>query len=280
MERKFSLELEFTDRSYHSAWRDISKAAKITGHKWLDILTYKDPSSNSNGVYSRAQANGTITDYWVLKPECSTGLEINTPAFTETGLLEKGLTRALKPFRTQGLSRRCGMHVHVDARDLIHAKQLAWIFLRFRRNQSTFFYLHPRYSNRMDYCETLSPYSIDQLARKVLTGAFKTNATRLLEMLYVRTKCLALTGCHYPGYGTLEFRLAPGTRSPKDAAYWGYLCSRFVECTVRSVKEWDSFPEIEKPKDFFGSLDLPKKVLEWALQRFKRYNRGPRLRED
>ena len=276
--RRFGLELEFLPFLVKGWYSSISKrtlaASKITGHGFLDVMYNRDSS------YYKIKDNGGLVNYWVLKEEISAMCEVNTPALEDYQIASLSLKKLLNGLDSKKwVDRECGLHVHVDVRDLWKdpkgGLKLAAVLYRFYQVQSVFFKMHPYYPERLHFCSPFGDRIGTYLKNRFKRGCSHESVLSIHSRmgLALASKSLALSAYHFYNYGTLEFRLAPATVDHMTASSWGAFCTKFVQDSIDRYKEVVS-SEVETPMTFIESLGLPEPVLDWAMDRYRSYRRN------
>lgn len=166
--------------------------------------------------------------YWKVITDGSCGLEIVSPILSgEDGLQQ--IEKVCKALNSVGakVDRTCGLHVHVDARDL-NKKQIGRVFLAYARHEKLFDALMPesrRLSNNT-YCQSirnvLNPNWVEEFKKDTL-GAYHS---------YVHSRYRKVNLEAYIVHGTIEFRQHSGTTEAEKIINWVVLMVGFVEETI------------------------------------------------
>jgi hypothetical protein len=233
--------------------------------------------------------------YWVIKPDNSCGIEINSPILKGWRGLKKLLV-LVEALREAGIraDQRCSLHLHVNIADL-SVRQLATVIAYYIKCEHVFFDSVPaqRKSNR--YCQLLG-----------MTDLFQHNTLLTPEELIARVsavKYYSMNTYHFfKGGGfsndnhrkkTMEFRIAEGVAcvNPMTVKCWTRLLLHFVETTSEKIlpgryRDGDPWTGLVwlSPKQVFHLLgfdqdDLSpglKQVRSWFLKRLinNSYNTG------
>ena len=191
----------------------------------------------TNAGYSHAVSTG-----WKVVSDASVtdGFELVSPILEgERGLAD---TRtAAKALADEGatVDRRCGLHVHVDARDMTlpMLKNLMKMWVKY---ETAFDVLVPASRRNNTYCKSIADHFADD------TAAFKAidAATSVVQLRNAMNP-----EQHYTGsgryhklnlhamvrHGTVEFRQHSGTVDAQKIAEWVALCVAFVDEAARAT---------------------------------------------
>ena len=235
---------------------------------------------------------------WIIKPDSSCGIEINSPILKGWSGLGK-ILRVIDGLRIAGVNadRRCSLHVHVNIADL-SPTQLASVIAHYIKCEHVLFDAIPPYRKNNRYCQLLG-----------LTDLFSHDFTMEPMDLIHRVsgvKYYSLNAYHFVRGGgfsednyrkkTLEFRIAEGAAciDPLLAKNWIRFFLHFVEMTknrplpgnYRSGDQWSSLLWLD-PKEVFSLLKFDnddlmtpglKQVRDWFMHRIAEngYNTGLR----
>lgn len=197
-------------------------------------------------------------DSWIIKPDMSCGLEINSPVLKGwTGL--KRLISTIEAVENSDLQAGldCSLHVHVNVGDL-NEYQLASVIAYYIKCEHLFFDSVPIYRKNNRYCQCLG-----------ITDLFSHDSDiEPFELIQAvsRVKYYSLNAYHFMQGGgffdnsrkpTLEFRIAENEActDPFLTKNWIRLLLHFVECT-KDLNLPDKYREGD-PWTSLLWLDLP-----------------------
>jgi len=166
---------------------------------------------------------------WKLTTDASCGYELVSPILQgEDGLsqIEK-VCSALKSAGAK-VNKSCGLHVHVDARDLKNA-EIARVIFNYAKNERVFDSLQPesRRNNINTYCG-----SVTKILSRLDTQSAKESFTRNPFKLYNSVLCTRYVKVNleaYTRHSTVEFRQHSGTIESSKITNWVVLLLGFVE---------------------------------------------------
>lgn len=231
---------------------------------------------------------------WIVKPDNSCGIEINTPILKGW----RGLEALLKVVDALGKSnikadQRCSLHIHVNIADL-SLRQVAAVVAYYIKCEPIFFDSVPAHRKNNRYCQPLG-----------MTDLFSHDFCMDPEDLISRisgVKYYSLNAYHFmrgggfsadnPRKKTLEFRIIENIAciDPLTTKNWIRLILHFVEMTkdkplpsrYRAGDQWSSLLWLN-PRDVFSLLkfdgelsDGLTQVKNWFIQRLldNGYNSG------
>lgn len=206
----------------------------------------------TEGVYSAALRRAGVDAYcagythetttrWKLVTDGSigsNGRELVSPILAgEFGFAQLRAAGEALAENGAGVSRNCGYHVHVDARDLdlFAIKRVVIMFLKFERAFDALMPASRRGSTNV-YCRS----NIGTLARE--TGGVKEAIAKIKSATTMDELRRALNADRYHKlnleslgrHGTIEFRHHSGTVDAEKLANWAELCVRFVEIAAKA----------------------------------------------
>jgi len=248
--RMASLEIEVAGQDYHHGLSlETARAMVSYGHPLMRIIDKWHASIVRDGSLPRA------------------GFEINTaPAGGD--LLVQQIDDFAKTLVEVGayVTNACGLHVHVDARDLCYY-DIRRLILMYAGMEPALFAMVPESRRHNHYCVPCGPLykrAVENnrmpkaLKRAVLrvagtgqrTGEFaelgqegttatkddnlRTRLTRdeMKANHYVETRYRALNLATYFYRGTIECRLYPGTVDREEMTNWAMLWANIVQCAA------------------------------------------------
>ena len=164
----------------------------------------------------------------------------------------------------------CGLHVHVDARDLnlFTLTNVVQRYAKFEKNIDSFM---PTQRSRNSYCRSISVVAQD-ITRAIKNyknsgdGSFIT-AFLNASSVYNHGRYRKVNLCAYLRHGTIEFRQHEGTIDPKTITNWVYFCVNFVEQSKVDGRT-NVLPKIsDKDSPFKG---LPTQIRKFYFLREKK----------
>ncbi len=172
---------------------------------------------------------------WEIKEDGSVSgdnpFEVASPPLSgEDGLRQvREVVSALARAGAQ-VNRTCGLHVHVDARDL-KSVDLANVVIQYGRHESVFDAMMPVSRRNNDYCRSVRDVA-DTLRRNILTIAVNNNTSDVVEA-YAWERYHKVNLAAYLTHGTIEFRQHSGSINHEKVTNWIQFCVNFVEqCIV------------------------------------------------
>lgn len=177
---------------------------------------------------------------WVIKDDASLrsgGWEVVSPPLSgEEGIAEVELV--VRALRRAGayVDGNCGLHIHVDARDL-EPEVITRLISRYAEFEHTIDLFMPRHrrGNNNRFCRSMDYYSeVGQIRDlKVKSkGEFDTILFSRRADLNANSRYTKLNVEHaYVKHGTVEFRQHGGTMEAEKIVHWIRFCVGFVEAT-------------------------------------------------
>lgn len=238
--RKFGVEIELVGTTEGRAIRAMREAGlQVLNYMDNDCEDYEEDEDGneipvSNGIHSASSS-------WKIVPDDSVdegGFEVVSPILQgAAGLREvKRAARALVSVGATANSS-CGLHVHVDARDL-NIETIVNVANRYHSFESEIdtFMPRSRRENRSTYCASVS-------------RMFTDNGTTISDLLYDGTDGLYNLERYYKvnlsafgRHGTIEFRHHSGTTNATKIANWIKFCLEFVAASTLP-----NLPGVERP---------------------------------
>lgn len=226
---------------------------------------------------------------WVVKPDNSCGIEVNSPVLKGWRGLKRLLT-VVEALKDNGIrsDERCSLHVHINIADL-SLRQLAAVVAYYIKCEHVFFDLVPPHRKNNRYCQLLG-----------MTDLFEHDMNLSPEELIARVsgvKYYSMNTYHfYKGGGfssenyrkkTIEFRIAEGAAclDPFIVKNWVRLLIHFVEVArqkhmpgrYKQGNPWTGLLWLN-PKQVFQLLKFDQElspgmqqVRDWFLQRAMQY---------
>ena len=220
------------------------------------------------------------TPYWMIVTDGSCGLELVSPVLEgEAGIEEVRIAAAALEAAGAQVDRRCGLHVHFDARsmNLKAVKNLFKLWLKFEDVLDTF---QPpsRRGVANNYCLTNLNHSIIDAGnhRSQCSGMFRKidlckNMEQMKALYPSRYRKLNIHS--YFRHQTLEVRHHSGTTSPEKITNWVRLMARMFDAAetataVRNRPE-DNGVGMPRIKWFFQSIEA-KGLTKYFTERAKK----------
>ncbi len=176
-------------------------------------------------------------DDWIVKPDNSCGIEINTPVLKGwVGL--KSLMKVSEALRTHynKADDRCSLHVHVNIADLTKM-QLASVIAHYIKCEHVFFDSVPASRKNNRYCTLIGladnfDCTFDMVASDLITGIADVKYYSLNAFHFVKGGMFSINNERKK---TIEFRIAEGSAclDPMYIKNWVRLILHFVETTKR-----------------------------------------------
>lgn len=231
-----------------------------------------------------AREGGAITrvcDAWSCTTQYdgslpSGGFEISTsPAMGDVFLAQiKDHCRAFRQCRAR-VTRACGLHVHVDARDFRYWDTRRLILV-YAKVEDALFSILPHSRNGNSFCKRCG----DSFASLVKSGRPKDVREALLQKLYgsknnarsyrrSKSHCSRYTALNVHSWlyrGSFEFRLGAGSVDYKNITNWAMLLGNLLEYAAKkSDKDVDSLSGTSL--DILKRLAPTKNIREWIKER-------------
>lgn len=224
--RQFGVEIEIANR-------DLNQMAKILREAGFNVYN-QDDRSLSRGTQmltgwgqGSAESFPEYTSAWRVIADGSVhrGCEVVSPILSGQDGLDQ-TRRIIKAMNKAGAKadKHCGLHVHVDARDLapLELQNVARRYAAFEPVIDTF--INPaRRSNNNTYCKSTAE------AVKAIDASMFFNNTDFIRKL--RDRYVKLNLCAFLRHGTVEFRQLEGTTSWTKVCNWIEFCVSFVEAS-------------------------------------------------
>ena len=217
--RSFGLEIEFTHTNPHRQ--------ELTHDEKMDLVL----QLRQAGIpIMTGYRNESHSGYWKLTRDGSCGNELVSPILSgKEGLEEvKKVTEILINFPQIKVNKNCGLHVHIDARDL-SKKQITKVFLNYAKWEKVFDALVPP-SRRRDsngFCKSIEWI----LNYSTLNEEFKKDYARSYSQHF--DKYYKVNLIPYVTQGSIEFRQHSGTLNADKIINWVILLIGFVEKTSK-----------------------------------------------
>lgn len=243
LNRSFGVELEFRGITQQEAARALSA-----------VLPYTPRVSNYHDEANTAARGGAAYGEWKIEHDGSVvyysrsrrvylGGEVISPVLSgEAGIAE--LRLVMDTLRRAGatVGVKCGMHVHVDARDLT-GEQIANLITAYADRQDAFdqFVAPSRRHGQNHYCSR-----VGQAEKDRITQSFK--ATRTAPTGQDRYRTVNVTA--FARIGTIEFRQHHGTMNPGKAIAW--IETLLALANAAAAAEAESLPTT--PAEMIGAL--------------------------
>lgn len=202
--RKFGIEIECFGMS-------IDRAVEVIRNAGIEIY--------SEGYNHQTRSHWKI----VTDSSVANGFEVVSPIlYGNEGLADvRKVAEALVGAGAR-VDRRCGFHVHVDARDLLGADILNIVRRYAKHEVQIDSFMPPSRRSGNDYCRTME--NVIQAIRNVSESA---TTRQVCERVYERYYKLNIQA--FVRHGTVEFRQHSGTVDWCKMVNWIIFCIHFVE---------------------------------------------------
>lgn len=260
--------MKFTNRIY-----GVEIEIKTTNGNGDRLTTRQIASAiQQQGIICHAEGyNHNDVNYWKVITDSSCGYEVVSPKLSGTAGLEEirkviaGLDRV-----DAKVDRRCGLHVHVDARDL-SKKEISKIFLNYAKWEKTFDHLMPnsRRANNNGFAGTIRHIFNSDI------DAFIKNPAGRMPSRYLKVNL-----CSLSRHGSIEFRQHSGTTSFAKIKNWVVLLVAFVEKSRKGhyarEEAQNGIWNFKRWAKLFGIADQPEiaELADYITARFQELNDG------
>lgn len=203
LNRKFGIEIEFLG---------------LYPNETSEILSEHHIECRSEGYNHDVRSWWKATTDGSLSDRRSTELVSPPLPFNEESLITIGKIFQILTDNGGYVDQSCGIHVHIDARDLSRSIQdfSRFLFIRYRESENTIDSLVApnRRSNNNTYCT-----SMKQLPRTTKYSRLRNNRYQKLNF------------CSFERHGTIEFRQHEGSLNGPKVNTWISFCMFFFEDT-------------------------------------------------
>jgi hypothetical protein len=217
----------------------ISRAAVRNAVVAVTYVNERGERVNERAVVE-SYGHVSSTTNWRVVTDASVadGCELVSPIMQGGASFELSVARCVavaEAVRAAGarIDRRCGLHVHVNARDL-SGRAMAMLISRFSRFESDFDAVMPesRRGSNNQYCSSVRD-AIRVYDRGALVNTaieLGENVSRVANMFY--TRYIKLNTTAYSRHGTVEFRQHNGTVDGTKVENWIRFVVAFVNESV------------------------------------------------
>ena len=171
------------------------------------------------GNYAAAHTN---VPTWKIVPDGSvrTGWELVSPILSgEDGIASVRQIARVLTEQGANATPQCGLHVHVDARDL-SLNSIVNVARRYAHFENEINAFMPRARNQNQYCRSLSGMNFDRLIRDGMDNLRHFDRYHKVNL------------AAYARHSTIEFRQHSGTVSGEKMENWIRFCTAFVEASI------------------------------------------------
>ena len=144
------------------------------------------------------------------------------------------------------INKTCGLHIHIDARDLYY-KELKGIMLVTKAFESTIFSMLPSRRYNSNWCKSInmSVNAIKALqSDSDFIGSYYNHCDEYPSLDKYNDARYQGLNLHARVYlGTIEFRYHSGTNNPTKIKNWITMCQSIVEKGIALSREFDNKPE-------------------------------------
>lgn len=237
--RAFGVEIEL---------KGLSPAQAAMAIRAAGLTAYDESYNHSDRPHWKVVLDGSV----------SGGCEVVSPVLSG----QDGLTQVetvMTALRDAGgtVDVSCGLHVHVDARDLT-GDQFARVFGFYTERQPLFDQLVAPSRRRNQYCR---PYRSDEI------DDIKGQAVRNDKQVYWSDRYRTVNVCSFGRHGTIEFRQHQGTLSGTKTTAWVKLLLAIVAKVEATEEEAISGTDVALMID---SLGLPADTATYLKGRAER----------
>lgn len=257
--RRFGLELEFTKRS---------------NREFLYYIITK--SCPNDKVLITSWQKNIDNEEWICKTDSSCGYEVATPVFSTRNDLEK-LRRVVDSLNENGakVDKNCGIHVHVECRDL-NAHKLLRLVSYWLKSEKIITSMFPDYRKESKFCCPLSDdlpllAELKSCTPLKIISVFSKKRNRSMNIKHCRTR------------GTIEFRLMEGNLQSENIVNWTLFCLDFYKSCLEHDKplnfEFFDLAQFWEFMDFHKESDESiKGIRRWIVRRIEKFS--PDMREE
>src|ERR1700682_601880 len=212
----------------------------------------------------------------------SEGYEINTAPASGSKFVEQitEITKALKEAKAK-VNSSCGMHCHVDARDMRYFDVRKLIKLYYLTEEALFSCLpqgrrdnHYAIKCGLDLYSAVCKSTNNKLGRHDLMNLLygrEENIKHSKQGKYVNSRYMALNLHSWYYRGSVEFRHHHGTTEKRKALGWGGVCEALLNyASSHTEKEIDTLPE-QYPNPQTLLLDVAPVQSKWIKSRYRLY---------
>jgi hypothetical protein len=202
--RRFGVEIEFNGVSDVSR---IIEAARVLG------LTIENEGYNHA---TRA--------HWKIVRDASCGLELVSPPLSGDAGFEQ-VKLACRALREAGarVDRRCGLHVHIEARD-VNADSVKRLIGNYSANATAINSVLARSRHQANYAGQWNAHEISAIAPVQTVEEIARRQIGRYKTVNVHS---------FPRYGTLEFRQHQGSVNGEKIVNWIKFCAAMLEVSTR-----------------------------------------------
>lgn len=239
-ERVFGIELEFDYK------RKVTSAegSSLQSINLANLAAYL----TQNGLETKYQGyTHATTAFWKLVPDGSCGYELVSPLLQgEEGLQAAAKAATLLTQYGARVNKRCGLHVHHDARDLTGADMAKAITYYTKFQEPIDFLLAP--SRRQNtFARKLNLVEVKQIAAQKKS---KEQMARFFQTRFARYRVVNFAA--YLLHGSIEFRQHQGTLDADKITAWIIFTQAFIN-KGQAVK-FVSFKQAHSKHDMFEQL--------------------------
>lgn len=230
----------------------------------------------AEGLAAQVEGYNHITrSHWKIVTDSSAGWEVVSPILSgEDGFeqIEK-VSRALKSIGAK-VSSKCGLHIHVDARDL-STNDLASAVATYARFESFFNAIQPPSRTNNQYCKSVKN------VLSVSKEQFRRNPAEAISNLdsYFSARYHKVNLEAYSAHGTIEFRQGAGTIEADKIINWAVLMIALVEQSrINGLRMTQTKVTVDSVKSWFQMWNdhsvRCQNCAAWISERFYKFNTG------
>lgn len=186
-------------------------------------------------VPTSIQGNSQNGRSWVIKEDCSCGVEITTPALTwENWPQVELVTKALRQNNSR-ITESCGLHVHHEVK--ANEAQMRQLFILWAAYEPMFMAMVRNCRANNHYCMPVlrEERQITEHLEKVqfLVGRMD-KADSFQHFIYGRDRYYALNLVNWWNTGRIEIRLHHGTLRTNDIKWWTLFTQLFIQYALNA----------------------------------------------
>lgn len=255
---------------------------KISRYLGVEIEVASSENANGKDIFETLQKWGCAAVHDGSLPE--SGYEINTaPAKGNSFTKQINEICDVLDSANATVDRKCGLHVHIDCRDMRYYDLRKLLYVYCKIEQDLFSMISPRRTNNT-YCEKLNGKFYEPLSRKMEHNAPKEWKRSLLQTYYGtnigrgefrkqkynQNRYYALNVHSWFYRGTIEFRHHHGTVEATAILNWANICHTIVQYAMNN-SETDIEKNVDKTAPLLSVLHDQPKLAEYFKDRKEFY---------
>ena len=254
--RNFGIEMEFSTEK----------------EKILELLREDFFKPRSKLIYQENYCKSEDLKRWYLKRDATTESELTTPAINLRSKEYKKMHEILTLFNKKRVkvTENDGLHIHIDISDVQEGNMMvAWLLF-----EEDIIKMFPNNRSRQETARSYYTQSIPPAKRyigKNTRTSHKCIGDYLVEYLGIGRgdKHRAISFRDYSEDGTIEIRIAEGTKCFRDIDTWLKICLSIVEY-AKVMNVWDMMMiKINNRPTLLDMIDFKSKQIEKWIERRK-----------